>query len=94
MESHTFNFSTALNVLKNGGKVARINWNGKGMFAYYVPKAEYPAMTEVGKEIASLGNGETVPYRAYLALKTVDNDVACWQPSVSDILADDWCVIL
>lgn len=33
-----------------------------------------------------------VPYRAYLALKTVDNDVATWVPSVSDILAEDWYI--
>jgi hypothetical protein len=31
-----------------------------------------------------------VPYRAYWALKTAQNDVAPWAPSGSDSLAEDW----
>ena len=34
-----------------------------------------------------------IPYRAYLALKTVDNKVATWVPSISDVLSDDWFLV-
>ncbi|WP_220271858.1 Thoeris anti-defense Tad2 family protein [Moraxella bovis] len=34
-----------------------------------------------------------MPYRAYLALKTAQNDVATWTPSVSDTLAEDWVIV-
>lgn len=42
-------FGEAIKALKNGKKVAREGWNGKGMFLYYVPAASYPAMTEIAK---------------------------------------------
>lgn len=85
------NFEDALTALKIGKRVSRSGWNGKGMFAYLVPEASYPVQTGAAKE--HFGEGAMVPYRAYLALKTVDDDVAVWVPSVSDILANDWQVL-
>lgn len=82
------NFGEALRLLKDGKRVARSGWNGKGMFAYLVPAASYPVQTGAAK--AYFGENAMVPYRAYLALKTADDDVATWAPSCSDVLADDW----
>ena len=31
------NFGQAIEALKNGKKVARVGWNGKGMFLYMTP---------------------------------------------------------
>lgn len=84
-------FGHAVELMKEGRRVARAGWNGKGMFAYYVPAASYPVQT--GAAMAHFGEGSIVPYRAYLALKTVDDDVATWAPSVSDVLAVDWQVV-
>jgi hypothetical protein len=84
------NFGEALEALKAGKKVARIGWNGAGMFAYYVPGASYPALTEVAKEAFPDG---LVPYSPYLALKTAQNDVSTWSPSTLDCLAEDWIVL-
>jgi hypothetical protein len=53
--------------------VARAGWNGAGMFAYIVPASQYPAITGVAKEYWGEGN---LPYRAYWALKTAQEDVA------------------
>jgi len=33
------------------------------------------------------------PYRAYLALKTAQGDIATWAPSCSDALAEDWTIV-
>ena len=82
------NFSDALTLLKYGNKLSRIGWNGTNQFVYYVPADTYPTKTEIAKEAF----GETVDYRAYLALKTVQGDVAVWVPSISDLLAEDWVV--
>ena len=59
------------------------------MYAYYVPAASYPAVTEIARKEF----GEMVPYRAYWALKTAQGDVATWHPSGSDSLAEDWYIV-
>ena len=84
-------FGLALEAMKQGAKVARIGWNAAGMFTYFVPANSYPAQTEIAKE--HFGDGALVPYRAYLALKTAQGDVATWAPSCSDALAEDWHIV-
>jgi hypothetical protein len=84
-------FGLAIDALKAGKKVARIGWNGAGMFVYLVPAASYPAQTGIAK--AHFGADAMVPYRAYLALKTAQGDVATWAPSCSDALAEDWIIV-
>jgi len=81
-------FGFAIEALKKGRKVTRLGWNGNGMFLYYVPAARYKSVTDVAISI-----GETVQYRGYLALKTVQGDIAMWSPSGSDALADDWVIL-
>ena len=83
-------FGKALEALKEGKKVARDGWNGSGMFAYMVPANSYPVNTEAAK---SYFGDSLVPYRAYFALKTAQNDIATWVPSGSDILAEDWVIV-
>jgi hypothetical protein len=86
-----FDFGEALRALKDGKRVARAGWNGKGMFVYLVPAASYPVQTGAAK--AHFGEGSMVPYNAYFALKGVNETVSTWVPSVTDCLADDWRVI-
>ena len=87
----TMDFGMATYFAKKGKRVARKGWNGSGMFAYLVPAASYPPQT--GAARAYFGENAMVPYRAYWALKTVQDDVATWTPSGSDTLAEDWYVI-
>ena len=65
------NFSIILDKLKEGKKVARAGWNGKGMYLYHVPAQSYPAVTEVAKKEF----GDMVPYGAYIAMKTAQGNV-------------------
>lgn len=85
------NFGQAIEAAKQGKKIAREGWNGNGMFAYIVPAQSYPAQTEIAKK--HFGENAMVPYRAYWALKTAQEDVAAWAPSGSDTLAEDWIVL-
>ena len=84
-------FGMAIEALKLGQRVARAGWNGAGQFVYLVPAASYPAQTGAAK--AHFGAGALVPYRAYLALKTAQGDIATWAPSCSDALAEDWQIV-
>lgn len=93
MPKKGLDFGLAIVAAKAGKKIARVGWNGNGMFVYYVPAAAYTPMTEIGKEIAGLGVENKVQYREYLALKTAQGDVATWAPSGSDSLAEDWVIL-
>ena len=84
------NFGDALVVLKQGKRVARKGWNGKGMFLYHVPAAAYPPSTEVAK---AAFHGENVPYGAYIAMKTAQGNVVPWLASQTDMLAEDWYIV-
>ncbi len=84
------NFSEALIEIKRGRKAHRSGWNGKDMFVYHVPANIYKTQTEVAKEEF----GDEVKYKAYLAIKCVDGEVATWVPSINDVLADDWLIQL
>jgi len=83
-------FESALHALKHGQKVARKGWNGKGMFLYYVPSNSYPAQTEAAREAF----GDMVPYGAYIAIKTSQGNVVPWLASQTDLLSEDWEVVL
>lgn len=86
-----FSFSDALAVLKSGGCVQRDGWNGKGMFLYLVPANSYPAQTGAAKRY--WGEDALVPYGAYIAMKTAQENVVPWLASQTDILADDWRIV-
>lgn len=84
------NFGEALENLKAGKKVARTGWNGKNMFLYYVPAAAYPPCTDTAREAFG---GNNVPYGAYIAMKTAQNNVVPWLASQTDMLAEDWKIV-
>lgn len=87
------NFGQAVALLKKGYRVSREGWNGKGMFLYYVPEASYPAQRNAMGTMVGVFPDDMVPYRAYIAMKTAQNDVVPWVASQSDILATDWMLI-
>jgi hypothetical protein len=87
-------FGEAVEALKAGHKVTRLGWNGKGMFIYFVGEGRYPPTTPAGLEIANEHKDNRVPYRPYLAMFTAQRDVVPWLASQSDILEEDWVVIL
>lgn len=90
MNVTSLSFGEATELAKRGARIARLGWNGSGMFAYYVPGGKYTAQTEAIKGVFP---EDMVPYRPYWALKTAQNDVATWNPSTSDTLANDWVVV-
>lgn len=86
------NFGQALEQLKQGAKVAREGWNGKGMFLYYVPANKYPASRNEHGTMIGVFEDDMIPYGAYIAMKTAQNNVVPWLASQTDVLAEDWYV--
>lgn len=92
-------FGHAVVALKEGRKVARAGWNGKGMWLYLVPANSYPAQTDAAKKYwvkrePNIGTPTIlVPYGAYIAMKTAQENVVPWLASQTDVLADDWQII-
>lgn len=92
-------FGMAIEAMKQGKKVARAGWNGKGMWLC-VPLVEGP------KEIPSTGiwgkpnadyaeqNGGTVKVMPYITMKAADGSIVMgWLASQTDMLADDWAIV-
>lgn len=89
----TMDFGYAVKMMKEGKRVERAGWNGKGMFLYYVPENKYPANRNEQATMIGVFEDDMVPYREYIALKTVDNQIVPWAPSISDALAEDWQIV-
>lgn len=89
----TCDFGQAIRYLKQGHRVARLGWNGKGMFLYYVPAASYPAQRNPAGTMLGIFPDDMVPYQAYIAMKTAQDTVVPWLASQSDMLAEDWIVL-
>ena len=86
-----FDFAVALRELKEGSKVARSGWNGKGMFIFLVPgstfKVNRPPLWGIYPE------GTEITYHAHVDMKTADNKVVPWLASQTDLLAEDWMIV-
>lgn len=91
-EGDECDFGSAIYLLKSGKKVMRKGWNGKAMFLYYVPAASYPMQRNSLETMAGEFEGDLVPYGAYIAMKTAQNNVVPWLASQTDVLATDWCL--
>lgn len=77
-----FDFGVALGALRNGQRVARAGWNGRGMWLVLQEPDENSEMT--------------LPY-VYIEYPVghVAYPEGCrvpWQPSQTDLLASDWCI--
>ena len=81
------NFSEALELLKQGKKVARRGWNGKGMYLYIVkvelPSYEFFNDLDFTNEICN-GLAE------FIVMLTTNNNLIPWLASQADILAEDY----
>lgn len=87
-------FSEALTALKEGKKVSRAGWNGKGM--YVTMKSGYPdgiACNEATAKAHGIEVGTRITYCPYLEMKTADNKLVPWLASQTDILAEDWSIL-
>lgn len=87
------NFGDALSALKNGKRVCRSGWNGKGMWLYLIP-AEVMGVISVRPPASSKNPSEQYKPHASIAMKTADGSlVVGWLASQADMLAEDWMLL-
>ncbi len=89
-----FAFEWALQQIRQGKKVRRSGWNGKGMFLVY--QKGYPdgiPINENTSEATGLPRGMVCRFLPYIMIKVQCEQgptFAPWTASNSDILAFDW----
>jgi hypothetical protein len=85
-------FSTALDLLKQGERVRRAGWNGKGMFIFLVPGSTFVVNRE--PLLSILGEGTKVEYHGHIDMKTAQGYVVPWLASQADMLDEDWELVV
>lgn len=94
-------FGEALEELKNGKKVARTGWNGKGMYLYLVHGTtvdKEKLRNEASKilpndEMAMHGTG-VAEFLPHIDMRTANGDICIgWIASQTDMLAEDWKIV-
>lgn len=86
-------FGWAIRLLKNGKRVARAGWNGKGMYLWLLPAATVKAewCREPHLKAMAEANGGEIEALGSIRMMTADKKVLTgWLASQTDILAEDW----
>lgn len=90
------NFGGAIEALKQGKKVSRTGWNGKGMYLWLVPatmiKSEW-CKEEHLKAVADQNGGE-IEALGTIRMMTADKKILTgWLASQTDMLSEDWIIV-
>ena len=89
-------FGEALEALKEGKKVARKGWNGKGMFLYLTQGSKVP-YSKLKKETqtALITYPDTVVnINAHIDMFAADGSIVVgWLASQTDMLSEDWYLV-
>lgn len=76
-------FGEALRRLKNGERVCRVGWNGKGMWLTLIDSGPDRYIDAGNRSI----DAEFAPW---IGMKTADGKFVPWLASQTDVLAEDW----
>lgn len=100
-------FGEAVKALKEGKRVQRKGWDGKGLFIFeQVPSqviaAIVPIMSSLPQSVKDEfkkrfdqdpENAGSISYQNQLAMVYPDNNIYGWVASPSDILEEDWIIL-
>lgn len=91
------NFGQAIEALKQGKRVARTGWNGKGMWLALTKGSKIHAASARGgsaKLKAAVDPDDTINIAAHIDMRAADGTlVVGWLASQTDMLAEDWMVV-
>jgi Protein of unknown function (DUF2829) len=86
------NFGQAIEALKEGKKVSREGWNGKGMWLVYVPGTPNCLLNENSPYFQA--GLEQVTINPHIDMFTATGEMQPgWLASQTDMLADDWGIV-
>jgi len=91
-------FGQALEALKQGKRIARKGWNGKGMFLFLLPAGTVPTKVihdpALKQVIEEQINGDTFEALGSIRMFTADKKILTgWLASQTDMLSDDWVIL-
>ena len=93
-------FGDAIEALKQGCRVTRDGWNGRGMYLWLMPAAQVSAgwCRETHLKALAEANGGTIDCLPSIRMYTVNREgrkavLTGWLASQTDIMADDWQVV-
>lgn len=97
----TFGFDRAINCIKNGLKVARTGWNGKGMWVALTPGSSFHAERAKPGHAAKHRANEMDPHGPHMIellphidMRAADGSMVIgWLASQTDLLAEDWVIV-
>lgn len=101
-ERQNMTFGDAIEVLKQGGAIRRKGWNGKGMFVIkqvpshidsnIIPKMQ--SLPQSAKDLIMKGKG-FIDYTCQCLIYNENTGRAdSWNPSIADVFAEDWEIVL
>ena len=90
-------FGQAIEAMKQGKKVARKGWNGKGMYIWVMPGSTIincQSITDPHLKAINDANGGTITFTGSIRMKTATGEVLTgWLASQTDMLSEDWEII-
>lgn len=93
-------FGLAINAAKQGFKIAREGWNGKGMFVVLMPSlflppfnAQEPGAKVNDRTAKHIGKDTPLDSQPYFAMYAQGKWQPGWNPSTPDCLAEDWLIV-
>lgn len=90
-------FGMAVEAMKRGAKVARRGWNGKGMYIWVMPGSTVSGCNQVtDPHLAEIDKAEgEIRFLGSIRMRTATGDVLTgWLASQTDMLAEDWEIVL
>ena len=84
--TNCFDFGTAIKKLKEGKLLARMGWNGKGIFIELQVPDQFSKMTHPYIFIDTTGLNTNNP--------DAPKDRVPWLASQTDMLSEDWCEVI
>lgn len=84
---HSNYFGWAIGRLKDGKRVSRQGWNGKGMWLALIPADQWGIGSGVPWDHGHMDAPQNLPW---IGMRTADNRFVPWLASQTDILAEDW----
>ena len=89
-------FGWAIRAIKQGKRVARAGWNGKGMYLWLLPAAMVKAEWCREEHLKALAedNGGEIEALGSIRMITADKKVLTgWLASQTDMLSEDWEIV-
>jgi len=84
-------FGMAIEAARQGRRILRRGWNGKGMYVCYMPPMTVPADKVNARTLRFFPKGDDLEVGGYFVMRTAQG---VWQPgwlaSQADMLANDW----